>query len=616
MHKPTPSEIPDAPGSYQFRDRHGEVVYVGKAKSLRKRVSSYFIKAHAQAPRTRDLMAVADTVEWIVTETEVEALLLEYSLIQRHRPRFNIRLRDDKSYPFLALTRSDQWPAARVVRGRRRAGTQYFGPFAHAYAVRNTLDLLLKTYPVRTCSDGKFATHVSRGRPCLLFDIGKCSGPCIGAVAPADYDLMLDGLAAFFSGDGTEVVADLRSRMAAASDALEFERAARHRDQIADVERALSRQEVASAGDDDFDVIAVHEDDLEASVQVLVVRKGRLVGGYGSIVEKVEELDAAGITGRVVVARYQGERPPREVLVEHLPDDADLLERWLSDVRGSAVDMRVPQRGSKRRLLETAHTNAKEAFTRHRLRHSADPNQRAQSLRSLQEVLALPSPPLRIECFDVSTLQGRNTVASMVVLEDGLPKRSQYRRFRIKGVPGQDDFASMEEALDRRFTAYLAERDRPAEDRGRFAYPPSLVIVDGGAGQLGRAVAVLARLGLDIPVVGLAKRLEEVYRPGAEEPLRIPRGEPALHLLQRARDEAHRFAVSYHRTLRAKSMVDSVLDDVPGVGASRKQALVRRFGSLKRIRAADLDELAEVVPRGVAESLYAALHQPTPQDRR
>ncbi|MEX1279847.1 MAG: excinuclease ABC subunit UvrC [Acidimicrobiia bacterium] len=613
MQRPAPSEIPDAPGSYQFRDAHGEIVYVGKAKSLRKRVSSYFTKAHTQTQKTRDLMAVADSVEWIVTDNEVEAFLLEYSLIQKHRPRFNIRLRDDKSYPFLALTRDDEWPAARVVRGKRRKGTQYFGPFAHAYAVRNTLDLLLKTYPVRTCSDGKFADHVSRGRPCLLYDIEKCSGPCIGAVEAEDYEAMLDGLAAFFSGDGTDAIATLTERMEGAAERLEFERAARARDQISDVEKALARQEVASTRPEDFDLVAVHDDDLQASVQVLIVRRGRVTGRYGTVVEKVEELDAADIVQRVVVGRYQDEPPPKEVLVEHEPPDADLLAEWLTDVRGSAVSLRVPQRGAKRRLMETAHTNAAEAFARHKLRHTSDPNQRAQALRSLQATLDLPVPPLRIECYDISTLQGRNTVGSMVVLEDGLPKRSQYRRFKIKGFEGQDDFAAMEEVLRRRFTAYLAERDRPVEERGKFAYPPSLVLVDGGVGQLGRAVAVLDDLDLDIPVAGLAKKMEEVYLPGADEPLAIPRDEPALHLLQRVRDEAHRFAVTYHRSLRGKKMVDSVLDEVPGIGPTRKKALIRRFGSLKRIRAAELDELAEVVPEGVAGTLYAALHDPSPR---
>lgn len=615
MNRPAPSEIPDAPGSYQFRDEHGAVIYVGKAKSLRKRVSSYFTKAHTQTQKTRDLMVAADSVEWIVTETEVEAFLLEYSLIQRHQPRFNIRLRDDKSYPFLAITRSDEWPAARVVRGRRRKGTEYFGPFAHAYAIRNTLDLLLKTYPVRTCSDGKFKEHASRGRPCLLYDIEKCSGPCVGNVDRDAYEEMLDGLAAFLSGDGTGAVAALTERMQTASDALEFERAGRYRDQIRDVEKALSRQEVVSARREDFDVVAVHDDDLEAAVQVLIVRKGRVTGRYGTVVEKVEELDAADITQRVVAQRYQHEPPPKEVLVEHLPPDAATIEEWLAGLRGSAVSLRVPQRGAKRRLMETAHTNAAEAFARHKLRHTSDPNQRAQALRSLQEALDLPIPPLRIECYDISTLQGRNTVGSMVVLEDGLPKRSQYRRFKIKGFEGQDDFAAMEEVLRRRFTAYLAERDRPVEERGKFAYPPSLVLIDGGAGQLGRAVAVLAELELDIPVAGLAKRMEEVYLPGADEPLSIPRDEPALHLLQRVRDEAHRFAITYHRSLRGKKMVDSVLDEVPGIGPTRKKALLRTFGSLKRIREATEQELADVVPEGVAEALYAALHAPVPRGR-
>ncbi len=610
MRRPQPSEVPDSPGSYQFRDRHGEIIYVGKAKSLRKRVSSYFTKSHGQTMKTREMVESADSVEWIVTETEVEAFLLEYALIQKHQPRFNIRLRDDKSYPFLALTRSEEWPAARVVRGKRRKGTQFFGPFAHAYAIRNTLDLLLKTYPVRTCSNGKFKEHQSRGRPCLLYDIEKCAGPCIGAIETDDYEDLLDGLAAFMSGDGGGAVADLTERMEAASEDLQFERAARYRDRIRDVEKALARQEMVSDRKEDFDLVAVHDDELEASVQVLLVRKGRVTGRYGTVVEKVEEVDAAELTQRVVVARYQHEDPPKEVLVEHLPPDADVVAGWLSELRGSAVAVRVPQRGAKRRLMETTHANASEAFARHKLRHTSDPGQRAKAIQSLQDALDLPEAPLRIECYDISTLQGRNTVGSMVVLEDGLPKRNQYRRFRIKSFDGQDDFAAMEEVLRRRFTAYLKERELPVEERGRFAYPPALVLIDGGAGQLGRAVKVLDELELDIPVAGLAKRMEEIYLPGAEEPLRIPHGEPALHLLQRVRDEAHRFAITYHRTLRGKKMVDSVLDEVPGIGPKRKKDLIRRFGSLKRIRAATEEDLAEVVPEGVASALYAALHEP------
>ncbi len=607
MERPPSAELPDRPGAYLFRDQHGQVLYAGKAKSLRKRVLSYFNRDVAL--RTRTMIESAESVETIVTDNEVEALMLEYSLIQRHKPRFNIRLRDDKSYPFLAITRRDQWPAARVMRGKRRKGTQYFGPYAHAYAIRNTLDLLLTTFPIRTCSTSKFNDHAARGRPCLLFDIEKCSGPCVGEVSTEQYAEHVDGLAAFLSGDTAAVIDDLQQRMLTASDDQSYELAARYRDRRKDVEKAMERQEVATTRPEDFDLVSVIDDDLEAAAAVLNVRRGRVVGRFTTIIDKVEDVEIPGLVARLLRELYGAGDPPKAVLVTELPEDADVWQAWLAERRGSAVSLRVPQRGQKRRLMETAAINAREAFARHRLRRQSDPNARARALRSLQEELDLPVAPLRIEAFDISTIQGRHTVASMVVLEDGLPRRGDYRRFRIKTVQGQDDFASMEEALERRFKAYLADRGLPVEQRGKFAYPPSLLLIDGGAGQLGRAVNVLDRLDLDIPVIGLAKRMEEVYLPGIKEPVRIPRDSEALYLLQRARDEAHRFAIEYHRKLRGKRMVDSVLDDVPGIGPGRKKKLIKQFGSLKRIRAASEEELAEVVPAGVAEDLYEALHE-------
>ena len=604
--RPKPADIPDQPGAYLFRDQHGKVIYVGKAKSLRSRVSSYFgVGLH---PRTQNMVDHARAVEWIITESEVAAIMLEYSLIKRNRPRFNIRLVDDKSYPYLAITRSDEWPRARVLRGAKRKGYEYFGPYAHTYSVRKTLDQLLRTFPVRTCSDSLFGRQKAQGRPCLLFHIEKCSGPCIGEVTPEEYSGMVDGLAGFLRGDTEGVVADLEDRMWQASERQEFELAARNRDRIEDVRRALLRQEVVTERPEDFDLVAFHGDDLESAFQMLHVRRGRVVGRRGVVVDRVEELTDAELMGRVIRQLYGDEAPPREVLVSIQPTEVDLLSEWLSASRGSRVDLRVPRRGAKRRLMETASTNAAEAFGRHRLRRHRDHNARARALRSLQEVLDLPVAPLRIEAYDVSTLQGTNTVSSMVVLEDGIPKPSEYRRFKIRTIQGQDDFASMEETLRRRFKAYLAERDRPVPGQGKFSYPPSLVVVDGGPGQLGRAVKVLDELDLDIPAIGLAKRMEEVYLPAQPDPVRIPRDAEALYLLQQVRDEAHRFAITYHRQLRSKSMVDSVLDDVPGLGPKRKRDLIRRFGSLKKIREAGADDLAEVVPRNVAVDLYAALH--------
>ena len=607
VRRPPPSEIPDRPGVYVFRDAHGAVLYVGKAKSLRKRLASYFTGEPAE--RTRTMVAAATEVDWTVTDTEVAALLLEFNLIKRHRPRFNIRLRDDKSFPYLVITRNQEWPRVAIMRGKRRKGAQYFGPYAHAHAIRSTLDLLLRTFPIRNCSDVKYRRHEAMGRPCLQYHIERCAGPCIGEVTPEEYDAYVDGLAAVLEGRDEAIREELGAAMHAAAEQREFEQAARLRDRLAAVDKALERQEIVSARREDFDLLAVAEDDLEAGVVVLYVRHGRVVGRRSSIVDKVEDVTTGGLIARMLSQLYGDERPPRRVLVQELPEDAAVWEDWLQERRGGKVSLRVPQRGAKRRLLETARANAEEDFARHRLRRQSDHNARARALQSLQEHLGLPAPPLRIECYDISTIQGSDTVGSMVVLEDGLPRRSDYKRFKVRTVPGQDDFAAMEEVLARRFRNFVAEQEKPAAERGRFAYPPSLVLIDGGAGQLGRAVRVLDEYGLDIPVAGLAKRMEEVYLPGRTEPVNIPRGEDALYLLQRVRDEAHRFALAYHRTLRGKRMIDSVLDSVPGIGPGRKKQLLRRFGSLKRMRAASEDALAEVVPSRVAADLYRVLHE-------
>jgi len=609
--RPAAAEIPDAPGAYLFRDRHGAVLYAGKAKSLRKRLANYF--GRDLPARTRAMVDAAESVEWIVTDGEAAALMMEYNLIKEHRPRFNIRLRDDKSYPYLAITRGEEWPRATVMRGRRRRDTQYFGPYANAYAIRQTLDLLLRTFPVRTCSNAKFGRCRAEGRPCLLFHIERCAGPCVGEVSAEDYAGYVAGLAGFLGGDGEPVLASLRADMEAASGALEYERAARLRDQAAAVEKALARQEVATLRKEDFDLLAVEEDDLEAALVVLTVRRGRVTGRLATVVDKVEEVATPALVGRLLGEVYGEDTPPREVLVPVLPEDAALWQEWLGMRRGGKVVLRVPQRGAKRRLLGTARANAAEVFARHRLQRHADHNARARALRSLQEALGLPEPPLRIECYDISTIGGRDTVGSMVVMEDGLPRRNQYRRFRVREVAGQDDFAALEEVLRRRLGAYLREREQPVEDRGRFAYPPSLLLVDGGAGQVSRAVQVVEESGLSIPVAGLAKRMEEVYLPGQAEPLRLGRGEEALYLLQQVRDEAHRFALDYHRRLRGRRMVGSALDAVPGVGPARRKALLRRFGSLAKLRQAGVEELSRVVPVTVAAAVHAALRAPEPR---
>ena len=609
MKRPARAEIPDAPGAYLFRDAHGQVNYAGKAKSLRNRVPAYFNRD--VGPRTRAMVESSERVEWIVVENEVEALLLEYSLIQEHLPRFNIRFRDDKSYPYLAITRSDEWPRVRVMRGAKKKGVQYFGPYAHAYAIRNTLDLLLRSLPVRTCSETVFRRHQLKGRPCIEYDIERCSAPCVGYVEAETYAEYVDGLAAVLTGSADDLLERLRARMLDEADRLEYERAARTRDRMQDVRKAVSRQEIVSDRPESYDLIAMVEDDLEASVQVFRVRNGRIVGRLGSIMDKVEDLGKGHLTAAVLRDLY-GEKstpPPPLVLVEEAPPGDEPWEEALTRRRGARVKIKVPQRGAKKRLLATAQTNASEAFMRHRLRRRSDHNARARDLRSLQEVLSLPEPPLRIEAYDISTIQGRHTVASMVVLEDGLARRGHYRRFRIRTVHGQDDFAAMEEVISRRFTAYLEDLEKPPSERGKFSYPPSLVLIDGGAGQLGRAADALHRLELDIPVIGLAKRMEQVYVPGQPDPIVIPRDRPALHLLQRVRDEAHRFALMYHRQVRGKRMIDSILDEVEGIGPVRKKALIREFGSVKRLRSAPVENLAEVVPRAVAENLYSVLHE-------
>ncbi len=616
--RPPAGTIPDAPGSYQFKDREGRVIYVGKAASLRSRVGSYFQDPRGLAPRTAQMVASADSVEWIQVRNEVEALMLEYSLIKQHRPRFNIRLRDDKSYPFLAVTLDDEWPRAMVMRGRKRKGVRYFGPYAHAYAIRETLDMLLRTFPIRTCSDSKLLTHQRLGRPCLLFHIEKCSGPCVGEIDKEAYDRLVEELLGFLDGDTEATVRRLTSDMREAAGSLEFERAARLRDRLTSVMKAIERQQMVAERSEDLDLVGIVDDDLEAAVQVFYVRRGRVVGRKGFVVDKVEDLSPEGLVARILEGLY-GDEPalgvPKQVLVPNLPEQLDLYEEWLTMMRGSRVVVRVPQRGDKRALLETVTRNAKEEFTRHRLKRASDHNSRARALNELQDHLGLPEAPLRIECYDMSHIQGTDYVGSMVVMEDGLPKKSDYRRFKVKGVAGNDDFAAMEEVLTRRLTAYLADRDKPTEGRpGRFSYPPQLLLVDGGKGQLSVAERVVHELGLEheIPVAALAKRFEEVYVPGRSEPVAIPRQSEALYLLQRLRDEAHRFAISFHRELRGKRMTKSVLDDIPGLGPTRRQRLVKELGGVENVKRADLDTLRALswLPDPVAEAVHAKIHLP------
>ena len=618
VQRPPAGTIPDTPGSYQFKDAEGRVIYVGKAKSLRSRLSNYFQNPRNLALRTRQMVESADTVEWMQVGNEVEALMLEYSLIQRHKPRFNVRYMDDKSYPFLCVTLLDEWPRAMVMRGKRKKGNRYFGPYGQAYAIRDTLDLLLRTFPIRTCTDGKYSRHEKLGKPCLLFHIEKCAGPCVGEIDKDDYAALVGELISFLEGDTDEVITKLEEQMAAASASLEFELAAHLRDRLAAVRKAVEKQQMVFNRNEDADVIGLFGDELEAAVQVFFVRKGRVMGRRGFVVDKAEELDGPELVSRVLERLYFDDNPvgwPKEVLVPELPHDPALYEEWLTELRESKVTIRVPQRGDKRQLQGTVTQNAEETFKRHRMKRAADHNSRARALNELQEYLGLPAAPLRIECYDMSHIQGSDYVGSMVVVEDGLPKKSDYRRFKIKSVDGNDDFAAMEEVLTRRFTAYLAERDVPVEQReGRFSYPPQLLVVDGGKGQLSSAVRVLDELGLrdEIPVVSLAKQFEEVFVPGRSESIRLPRQSEALYMLQRIRDESHRFAITFHRQLRDKRMTKSALDDIPGLGPARKKRLAKELGGVNAVKAADLESLKKLawLPDGVAENIFRALHRP------
>jgi excinuclease ABC subunit C len=660
--RPPTGSIPDAPGSYQFRDRDGRVIYVGKAKSLRSRLSNYFQNPANLPPRTAQMVGHAESVEWIQVRNDVEAIMLEYSLIKQYKPRFNVRLRDDKSYPFLAVTVGDEWPRAMVRRGAKDKGSRYFGPFAHAYAIRETLDSLLRTFPIRTCSDNKFRTHERLGKPCLLYHIEKCSGPCVKAVDQGTYTGLVGEFLAFLDGDTQPVLKRLESEMLQASDDLEFERAARLRDRLTAVRKAIEKQQMVIERAEDLDCFGLVEDELEAAIQVFYVRRGRVVGRKGFIVDKVEDLNRAQLVARVLEQHY-ADAPlgvPPLVVVPEAPDEPDTVGAWLALIRagpltvddllaepeapaparraladvewwaasgryrversvnpeartGAGVEIRVPQRGEKKALLEMVTRNAGEEFTRHRLKRAADHNARARALNALQDALDLPEAPLRIECYDMSHLQGTDYVGSMVVMEDGLPRPQEYRRFKIRTVEQNDDFAAMGEVLTRRLQAYLAERDKPVEDRRRrFAYPPQLLLVDGGQGQLNVALRVLEELGLEeeIPVAALAKQFEEVYLPGRADPLRIPRTSEALYLLQQIRDEAHRFAITYHRKLRGKRMTVSVLDDIPGLGPGRKKRLVRELGGVTAVKAASRQTLGDLswLPERVADAVFTKLH--------
>jgi excinuclease ABC subunit C len=641
-YRPPPGSIPTSPGVYRFRDANRRVVYVGKAKNLRARLTSYFQDVVNLHPRTATMVTTAASVEWTVVNTEVEALQLEYSWIKEFDPRFNVKYRDDKSYPWLAVTLNEEYPRVMVGRGAKKRGVRYFGPYSHAWAIRETVDLLLRVFPMRSCSNGVFKRSGQIGRPCLLGYIGKCSAPCVGRVTPEEHRAIVDDFCDFMGGQTTAFVKRLEKEMYAASAATDYERAARLRDDIGALNRATEKQQVVFGDGTDADVVALSEDPLEVAVQIFYVRGGRIRGQRGWVADKVDDADTGGLVERFLLQLYDGELGdtiPREVLVPALPDDTAVLEQWLEELRGSKVSLRVPQRGDKKALQETVARNALQALALHKTKRASDLTTRNRALEEIQIALELPSAPLRIECYDISNLQGTEVVASMVVFEDGLARKGEYRRFVIKGVEGQNDVASMHEVITRRFRRLLDERADTGEvtgdeqvseenegpllvdpDTGRprkFAYVPGLVVVDGGPPQVAAAQRALDELGIDdVPVCGLAKRLEEVWLPSQEDPVILPRTSEGLYLLQRIRDEAHRFAITHHRSRRSKSMVESLLDDVPGLGEVRRKSVLKRFGSLKKLRAATVEEIAEVPGIGLrtAEAIVEALGRD--RDRR
>ena len=628
-YRPEPGSIPTQPGGYRFRGAQRRVIYVGKAKNLRARLSSYFQDIANLHQRTATMVTTAASVEWTVVGTEVEALQLEYSWIKEYDPRFNVKYRDDKSYPWLAVTVGEEFPRVMVGRGAKRKGTRYFGPYSHAWAIRETVDILLRVFPMRSCSNGVFKRSAQVGRPCLLGYIDKCSAPCVGQVSPEEHREIVEDFCDFMGGQTKPFMRRIEKEMYAASEALDFEKAARLRDDLGAMQRALEKQAVVLGDGADADVVALAEDPLEVAVQVFYVRGGRIRGQRGWVADRMDEGETPELVENFLLQLYAGDADsiPREVLVPALPPDVETLEELLSDLRGSRVRIRVPQRGDKRALAETVAKNAAQSLALHKTKRASDLTTRNRALEEIQQALELDDVPLRIECYDVSNLQGTEVVASMVVFEDGLPRKGEYRKFVIKGVDGQNDVASMHEVITRRFRRLLDEQARSelkpgTEESGpmlvdpetgrprKFAYAPGLVVVDGGPPQVAAAQRALDELGVDdVPVCGLAKRLEEVWLPAEEDPVILARSSEGLYLLQRIRDEAHRFAIAHHRNRRSKSMVESVLDDVPGLGEVRRRTLLKHFGSLKKLREAEIEQIAQVPGIGVrtAESIKAAV---------
>ncbi|NVM94904.1 excinuclease ABC subunit UvrC [Arthrobacter wenxiniae] len=626
-YRPRPGEIPTDPGVYRFRDEHGRIIYVGKAKNLRSRLNSYFANPAGLLPKTHAMVHHAASVQWTTVGSELEALQLEYTWIKEFSPRYNLAFRDDKSYPYLAVSMGEKYPRVQVMRGERRKDTKYFGPYT-AGAIRETMDTLLRVFPVRSCSPGVLRRAERSGRPCLLGYIDKCAAPCVGRISEQDHRALAQDFCDFMGGEAKRFIGRLEKDMAAAVAELDYEQAARLRDDVIALKKVFERNAVVLAEDTNADIFAVEQDELEAAVQVFYVRGGRIRGQRGWVVEKVEDATDADLWEHLMQQVYgaedqQQDAIPRQVLVPELPANHGDLAAWLAGLRGGKVDIKVPQRGEKAALMDTVRQNARQAMVLHKSRRAGDLTARSLALAELQEALDLPMPLLRIECFDISHVQGTNVVASMVVVEDGLAKKGEYRKFAITGDAAVDDTASMHDVITRRFRNYLAEKqerartmqasgditagDAPEPARSKFAYPPNLVVVDGGVPQVNAAARALAELGItDVAVVGLAKRLEEVWVPDSDFPVILPRSSEGLYLLQRIRDEAHRFAITFHRAKRGKAMTASALDTIPGLGAAKQKALLGHFGSLKKVRAASVEELEQA--KGIGPVLARSIH--------
>jgi len=610
-----PSSIPTDPGVYRFFDDKGVVLYVGKAKNLKNRLNSYFQKNLQE--KTYRMVNTAVRVDWTVVNTEIEALQLEFTWIKSENPKYNIQFKDDKSYPYLAVSLADEFPRLFISRAKRRPGVKYFGPYAHAWALRSSFDVIQKLYPIRSCTDSNFSRAVKSKRQCLLGDIGKCSAPCVSWISKEEHQELAKKLVKFVDTSSGDISAALSKDMVAASEKEEFEHAAKIRDQISAIEKSAETSGTFLSENFSADLLATHSEITHSAVTMFSVRHGRVVGSRSWILDRADVLEDESVIGAMISKIYSELDAPSEILVDELPDTVEIIEDWLTDKSGHRVIISKPLRGDKLDVINTVKRNANQALIQHLSKRSNDAAVSGRALEEIANLLDLPELPLRIECFDISNIQGNHMVASMVVFEDGQIKKSDYRRFAIDDDAGFDDTRAMHHVLTRRLKRYLAEREIDNSEvaelggaRPKFAYPPQLIVVDGGAPQVAAVAKALAELGIsDISLCGLAKRLEEVWLPESKEPIIFPRHSEGLYLLQRIRDEAHRFAITFHRSKRSKVMLESLLDDIPKLGESRRAALLDKFGSVTAIRKATVTEISTVpgIGSNIAELIVTHL---------